>query len=68
MPEGRYLTDQSGERRFYAYPERDRCGGSGWMSCYCGGDLCVCGNGGEIECDGCEDCEPRDDYEEAPDA
>lgn len=44
------------------------CGGSGTLHCYCGGDLCVCHNHGEIECDGCEDCEDQfamecdDDY------
>lgn len=62
MPdEGQWLTDMNGDRRWYASPERERCGGSGYINCYCGGDLCVCANGGEIECDGCEDCETQDD-------
>jgi hypothetical protein len=33
------------------------CGGTGTLQCYCGGDQCVCHHHGEIECDGCEDCE-----------
>lgn len=42
------------------------CGGSGILNCYCGGDMCVCGNGGEVECCGCADCEGEneDDFEE----
>jgi len=39
----------------------DGCGGTGHMECYCGGDFCVCHNHGEIECPGCDDCEPDDD-------
>lgn len=26
------------------------CQGAGFTDCYCGGDLCVCENQGEIEC------------------
>lgn len=37
------------------------CGGMGVLYCYCGGDLCVCHNHGEIQCDGCEDCEGGDE-------
>lgn len=37
------------------------CGGAGVLHCYCGGDLCVCHNHGEVECDGCEDCEETSD-------
>jgi len=33
------------------------CGGSGYLDCECGGDICVCHHHGEIECAGCEDCE-----------
>lgn len=33
------------------------CGGSGVLECHCGGDLCVCGNFGEVDCVGCPDCE-----------
>jgi hypothetical protein len=41
------------------------CGGSGYYVCYCGGDLCVCENYGEIECDGCDDClRDEDDYDD----
>jgi hypothetical protein len=39
------------------------CGGMGILHCECGGDsLCVCHNHGEIECEGCDDCED-DDYD-----
>lgn len=37
-----------------------RCGGSGILNCHCGGDLCVCGNFGEVYCEGCSDCEFED--------
>lgn len=57
---GHWLTDQNGERRWCAWPERTRCGGTGYFNCFCGGDFCCCANDGEIECDGCEDCEPSD--------
>ena len=39
------------------------CGGLGTLNCYCGGDLCVCHHHGSIDCDGCEDCESEDDYD-----
>lgn len=43
------------------------CGGTGTLHCYCGGDQCVCHNHGEVDCDGCEDCEERDDsYDDDP--
>lgn len=63
---GRYLTDHTGDRRWYAYPQETRCRGTGSLRCRCGGDSCVCANGGDIECEGCEDCEPTNywDYEE----
>ena len=36
----------------------DGCGGIGTLYCEgCGGDQCVCRCGGEIPCDGCEECE-----------
>jgi hypothetical protein len=38
------------------------CGGSGYLHCFCGGDLCVCHNHGEVECPGCPDCESDDDF------
>jgi hypothetical protein len=60
--DGYWAETMDGERVWCAYPERERCGGSGWMNCYCGGDLCVCGNQGGIECMGCVDCEGEDDY------
>ncbi len=65
---GFYARHMNGDVMWHAAPEHERCGGHGWMSCYCGGDLCVCGNQGEIECDGCEDCEPdRDEGEDVDD-
>lgn len=50
-------------------PHRDEsvyeqtCGGLGTLECRCGGDLCVCHNHGEVQCEGCDDCqdEPTDD-------
>jgi len=39
------------------------CGGLGVLDCHCGGDLCICHNHGEIDCGGCSDCEPDDEYE-----
>ncbi len=42
-------------------PMPSRCGGSGYMECECGGDLCVCHNHGEMECFGCPDCEGDSD-------
>lgn len=46
----------------------NHCYGFGVLMCDgCGGDLCVCRCGGEMECPGCEFCnygEPEDeDYE-----
>lgn len=38
----------------------DGCGGTGILHCYCGGDMCVCGNNGETECLGCGDCDDSD--------
>jgi hypothetical protein len=33
------------------------CGGTGGRQCLCGGDQCICHNHGEVQCDGCEDCD-----------
>ena len=52
-----YWNPYGAEWRWCADPESDRCGGSGYHRCYCGGDLCVCANDGSIDCDGCEDCD-----------
>ena len=45
----------------------ETCGDSGVLNCFCGGDLCVCHNHGEVECPGCEECggddEAWDDYD-----
>ena len=46
----------------------DTCGGMGVLYCYCGGDLCVCHNHGEVPCAGCEDCEDGlDEFADLPD-
>ncbi len=42
----------------------DGCGGTGYLNCFCGGDFCVCGLQGGMDCGGCEDCEEDDpDYD-----
>ena len=44
----------------------DSCAGLGALICSgCGGDTCVCRCGGELDCDGCDDCnfgEREDDF------
>lgn len=46
----------------------DACQNTGWINCYCGGDLCICDNNGEYECPYCQSvaCEYDDagGYEE----
>lgn len=37
------------------------CGGTGWLECFCGGDLCVCTLYGGRDCLGCPDCRDEDD-------
>ena len=37
------------------------CGGLRILYCYCVGDFCVCAYHGEVECYGCEDCDPDED-------
>lgn len=38
------------------------CGGLGMLLCDgCGGDLCVCHCGGQMDCEGCDRCSDRDD-------
>lgn len=32
----------------------DRCNNTGEVDCYCGGDLCVCDNYGEMVCPRCD--------------
>lgn len=61
---GYYARTMEGDVRWYESPERERCGGGGYIRCYCGGDLCVCGNQGEIDCVGCEDCDPDEDWDD----
>lgn len=58
---GYWAEHQDGQRYWHEAPERERCGGSGTIHCYCGGDFCCCGNFGDIDCLGCEDCEHNDD-------
>lgn len=59
------MTCWCGVKDAYFAPVRaDGCGGLGTLNCYCGGDLCVCHNHGEVECPGCEDCEPDDESED----
>lgn len=31
----------------------DLCNNTGWVDCYCGGDLCVCESQGENPCPQC---------------
>lgn len=52
---------------YYAPVHHQTCGGMGIIDCHCGGDLCVCHNHGEVECFGCEDCEPDGDDDECGD-
>lgn len=53
-----------GEPKPYYAEVEGTCGGFGVIQCYCGGDLCVCHNHGEVECFGCPDCEQgEDDFE-----
>lgn len=49
--------------RHYVETETDECNGLGYIECYCGGDLCVCDNYGEIPCGGCDACEGYDDLD-----
>lgn len=30
-----------------------QCNGDGWKLCRCGGDICICDNGGEMDCPAC---------------
>jgi hypothetical protein len=59
------ITCWCGEKGTYEQLFQDHgdssCGGSGTITCYCGGDLCVCHNHGYFECPGCPDCEDDDD-------
>lgn len=57
---GCYLRDANGTIVWCAFPA-GTCGGTGVIACRCGGDLCACGNRGEIDCDGCVDCDEDDD-------
>lgn len=37
------------------------CNNTGWLDCYCGGDLCVCENNGEYPCFHCDGGMAEDD-------
>lgn len=43
------FDDYGDEERGYC----DRCSNTGMVNCYCGGDLCVCYNFGEMPCPVC---------------
>ena len=45
----------------------ESCGGSGYLNCYCGGDLCVCHYHGGCDCPGCMDCYNGDDLDDDSD-
>lgn len=50
------MTDDHFDGDDYLYEDDctcPRCSGSGWIDCYCGGDLCVCDNYGEKPCPLC---------------
>lgn len=38
------------------------CQNTGWLDCFCGGDLCVCENNGEYPCHYCEGDGGEDDF------
>lgn len=53
-----YSCEDCGLRSCVCFDERDaiwcdRCQGTGSVDCYCGGDFCVCANGGERDCPRC---------------
>lgn len=44
---------------------RRSCYGTGMIECRgCGGDNCICLCGGEMDCDGCRDCDDEDPDED----
>ena len=56
------LLIRCSEKGIMSEPEEDfQCNGLGYIECFCGGDLCVCDNYGEIPCGGCDACEPSDE-------
>lgn len=40
------------------------CHNTGWVNCYCGGDLCVCENNGEEPCPMCGGESAYDPFDE----
>lgn len=53
-----------GTRNAYFARVYGQCSGTGSIECICGGDFCVCHNHGEVDCDGCANCEERDDLDD----
>lgn len=53
-----------GTSNAYFAPVYRLCSGTGTLDCLCGGDFCVCHNHGEVDCDGCVNCEEPDDFYE----
>jgi hypothetical protein len=49
---------------YFAPPRRGGCSGIGTIECLCGGESCVCHNHGEVDCDGCSECDPTEVIEE----
>jgi hypothetical protein len=49
------------ENPYYSDDLPETCGGTGILVCHCGGDQCVCHWHGEVDCDGCADCEEAGD-------
>ena len=41
----------------------ENCHNTGWVGCYCGGDLCVCENCGEYPCPACDGRPGEDEYD-----
>jgi hypothetical protein len=50
-----------GVKNPYYAPLPNHCDGCGTITCYCGGDMCVCHWHGEVECFGCAECRDRED-------
>ena len=53
------------ERKAYFAPVPGDCNGLGSKECLCGGDQCICHNHGDVECEGCPECEPTVAFPEA---
>jgi hypothetical protein len=49
-PEIEHCADDHDDDRGYCFT----CNNTGFVNCYCGGDLCVCHNHGEKPCRACD--------------